>query len=155
MKRNNKTQLSLIIGVCLLLTGLAAQASDKLPQGRWVVKQVSIEITTNGRAATTTHSATAKVTNHIPCPQELEISEKSVVLRYSDGCEDDAGYTLEGDQLTIHVVAGKQTYKCDVNDDTLTLTATYHYVNNDLKAKKSEQISEKRVIVFKNDKTEK
>ena len=145
-----------ILGVVyLLLASVIAQANDGLPQGRWIAEQVTIEKDTDGNIQTTVYNSIEEIQTHIPYPQEMEINEKSIVLHYPEGWEESAGYSLKGDQLTIDIPAGAQTYKYDFKDNKLTLIATYQYVNNDLMAKKSANISEKRVIAFKFNKKEK
>ena len=139
-----------VILICLLLTGMTAQAA--LPQGKWVVEKVIIEKSTDGNVQTTVYNNAAEVQSFIPCMQELEINAQSIVLRYADGREDTADYALEGNQLTIYIVVGSQTYQYDVKKGKLTLTAVYNYVNNDTQARRSKQINEKRIITFKKQK---
>jgi hypothetical protein len=140
----------MILGLLFIATAcLIVQSADVLPQGKWVVTQITSEKNIDGKVQTTNYNSSARFISHIPCPQELEINDKGILLRHHHGFEEFAEYTLDGDQLTIDLPAGTQKYKCEIKDDTLTLTANYKYVNNDLVAKKSEQISEKRVITFK------
>lgn len=135
--------------MCLLTACFILQAKDALPQGKWTTVQITSEKNTDGKVQTIVFDSAAGVRSHIPCPQELEIQEKGIVLHYPDGWKESASYTLEGDSLTLFIPVGNQTYKCEIKEDSLTLTATYQYVNNDLSAKKSEKISEKRMIAFK------
>ena len=146
-KAEGRRQKVLVI-VLLLLCSFAVQAQNKLPQGKWEVTQITIEKNTNGKIDTAVYNAAKEIISHIPCMQELEIKGENIVLRYSDGQEETADYTLQGDHLTIHIATGNQIYKYKNNGSTITLTAFYEYVNNDLVAKKYETISEKRIITL-------
>ena len=144
-----KTKGMILIG--LLLATMTMQAAGDLPQGKWTVEQITIEKNVDGKIQLAVYNSAETIQSHIPCPNELEINGQNIVLRYSDEREESAEYTLESDQLTILIAVGNQTYKYEIKNDTLTLTANYQYVNNDLIARKSEQISEKRVIILKLD----
>jgi len=136
-----------IILTCLLLIIIAAQAA--LPQGKWTVEKVTIEKNTDGDVQTTVYNNATEVKSFIPCMQELEINGQSITLRYGKDWEDTAEYTLDGDQVTINTASGPQTYQYDdTQEGKLTLIAVYNYVNNDLQAKRSEKITEKRIITL-------
>ena len=145
--KNNILKTKIILSVCLLLASVAAQAVDGLLQGVWKVEQVTIEKNTDGKVQTTVYNMAAEVQNHIPCLQELEINAQTAVLRYPDGGEEPAEYTL-GSDLTIYTVVG-QLYRYSIKDENLILTVAYNYVNNDLLAKQTENITEKWVITLK------
>jgi len=135
-----------IILTCLLLTSVAAYAT--LPQGKWTVEKITIEKNIDGNVQTAEYNNAAEVQSFIPCPQELEIYDQSITLRYTEGGEETAEYALDGDQLTINVMSGALTYQYSSKEGKLSLTAIYNYVNNDLQAKRSEKITEKRIITF-------
>lgn len=144
-------KIKIIIPICLLLTNIAAQATDSLLQGRWTVMQVTIEKNIDGKIQTTVYNTAVDVQSHIPCLQELEINVQNIVLHYPNGREETTEYTFEDDQLTIYGAMEKQTYRYDIKDGNLTLTANYDYVNNNLPAKQTEYITEKRIITLKNE----
>jgi len=125
------------------------EMKDGIPYGKWEVTQVAIEKNTGGRAENTAIQSANEVRSHIPCLQELEVNAATATLRYPDGREETAEYTIEGDQLILYIVAGIQKFQYSTKDGILTLTAMYNYVNNDLKAKRSEDIREQRIIYLK------
>ena len=138
--------------ICLLAASMVAKANETLPQGTWEVEQVTSEKNTDGKIQTVVYNSTADIESHIPCPQKLEIHETGVILHYADEWKESASYSFKGDLLILFIPVGNQTYKCEIKDDTITLTATYQYVKNDLSArpvKKTENIREKRIITFK------
>ena len=139
----------LLAACCLLPSGIFAQSTDALSQGLWKVAQVTIEKNTNGELETTVYNTAAEVQSHIPCPQELEINAQTIVLRYSEGWEEAAEYSLEDGRLTIYIAVGAQFYRYEIKGENLILTADYNYVNNDLRAKQSKNITEKRTISLK------
>jgi len=114
-----------------------------------LVTQVTIEKNTDGRVEKTIYNSADEVKSHNPCPKELEINEKTATLRYLDGSEENAEYSTEDDmKLTLTTIPG-QKYRYETKDGNPVLTAVYHYVNNDLKAKRSEDIREQRIIYLK------
>jgi len=134
---------------CLLPSAVFAQTTDVLPQGLWKVAQITIEKNTDGKLETTVYNTVAEVQSHIPCPQELEVNAEIAVLRYFDDWEEAAEYALEGDELIIYTASGVQKYRYSIQDGNLILIAAYNYVNNDLQAKRSENITEERTIILK------
>ena len=76
----------MILGLLFIATAcIIVQSADVLPQGKWVVTQITSEKNTNGKVQTTDYISTARIISHIPCPQELDakksaqISEKRVI----------------------------------------------------------------------------
>ena len=137
-----------LISLCFLLA-VAAQAGT-LPQGRWTVTQVTVEKNTGGNIETTVYNSAAELQGFfIPCIQEMEINEQTITVRYPSGREETAVYTTEGDLLIIHIPVGADTYHYSTSGENLILTATYNYVNNNLKEKTSTPITEQRIITLK------
>ena len=141
-------KMKIMISTCLLLATIVVQATGVLPQGRWVIEKVVIEKNTDENIKTTEYNSATDVKSYISCPKEFVISAKNIVLRYPDGREETAEYTLEGDRLTILAPAAAQSYRYTLNDGVLTLTAAHSYLNN-LPSGHTEQISEKWTIVLK------
>ena len=123
--------------------------TEGIPHGLWLVTQVTIEKNTDGKMERTVFKSADEVKSHIPCPQELEVNAKTATLRYPGSWEDTADYTLNGNQLIIYILVGTQQYQYGISNGNLLLTADYNYVNNDLIAKKSENIAEHRRIILK------
>lgn len=138
----------IMISACLLLATIAVQATGVLPQGRWLIEKVIVEKNTDENIKTTEYNSAADVKSYISCPEELVISAKNIVLRYPDGREETAEYTLEGDRLTIFAATAMQLYHYSVNNGVLTLTAVHNYLNN-LPTGYTEQISENWTIILK------
>ena len=140
----NTSKRNVMIVCTLLLVGVSVQAG-MLPQGKWRIKTINVEKNTNGNLQTTVYAAASEVKSHILCPQEWEINEKNIVLRYPNGREDAAEYTLEGKQLTIIAAEKSLVYLYKTKGKNLILTATYTYVNN-LPTGEVERIEEKWII---------
>ena len=136
-----------LILIFFLLAGTVAQAA--LPQGRWTVEKVTVEKNTGGSIETNVYNSAAELQGFfIPCMQELVVNEQTVTLRYPNDREETWTYSLEGDTLTIHNLMGAQTFQYSINGENLILTAVYSYVNNNLQARTSTRIIEKRIINF-------
>ena len=136
-----------ILIICFLLAGVAAQAGA-LPQGLWTVKQVAIEKNTGGDIQNTVYNDAAEVQSFIPCIQEMKINEQTITVRYPNGREETAAYTLNGDLLIIYISIGAQTYRYSTNGENLILIADYRYVNNNLQEKTTTRITEQRTITL-------
>ena len=128
-------------------TGENDNQNDMLSHGLWEVTQVTIEKNTDGRAEKIVNNAAKEVRSHNPCPKELEVNEKTATLRYSNGWEEPAEFTTEGD-LTLYTVLG-QRFRYEIKEGSLILTVRYNYVNNDLAARRSERITENWTIILK------
>ena len=124
-------------------------ATDGIPYGTWEVAEVTIEQNTGGRAEKTAYKSADEVKSHITCLQKLEVMQQNAILRYPNGGEEPTEYYIEGDELILNTASGIQKYHYDIKDDNMTLTAIYNYVNNDLAAKRSQNITEQRVIYLK------
>ena len=128
----------------LLLSGIIVQANitiqqvmenETLPQGIWKIEQIKVERFSdrNMQAAAAdlqaaSFNSVAAVRSHIPCPQEWNISEKSITLRYPNGTEEIIENTMTGNQLTVYPFDGTmQVYQCSVMDEKLMLTVTHQY----------------------------
>ena len=140
-----KTKLGAIVVACLLMTTVQAQSL----QGKWTVEKVTIEKNTDGKVETTVYDSAAAVQSHIPCLQELEVNAQTITLRYPDGWEEVAEFIIDGSQLEVMTAIATQLYQYSKSSTTLTLTATYNYVNNNLAAKTSAKITEIRTITLK------
>ena len=136
-----------VILTCLLLISITAQAD--LPQGKWIVIQVTIEKNTDGDVQTAIYNTATEVQSFIPSFKELDIKNtQAIVLRYSDSREETAEYILEGNQLTIMTAVAGKTFQYSTNGGNLTLTTTYNYVNN-LPTGYTEHITENWTITLK------
>ena len=138
-----------IILACLVLAGTAAKAGETLPNGRWTVEKVNAEKNTDGKIEKAVYLSASEVKSHIPCVQEMVVDGQKITLRYPDGSEETADYSLDGKTLIINIITGQRTYTCDIKSGTMTLTAVYNYVYNDLSAKRSDNITETRILTFK------
>ena len=125
----------------------ADEMKDGIPHGLWEVAEVTIEKNTGGKVETTVYKSADEVKSHIPCPQELEVNARTATLRYPEGIEESAEYTTEGD-LTLYTALGLR-YRYEIKDGNLILTAIFNYVNNDLAARRSENITENWIIALK------
>ena len=139
-----KVVLTACTAVCFSLTSMNAQSL----QGKWEVEKVSVEKNIDGKVEKTVYNSAEEVKSHVPCLQEVEVNEKTAVLRYPDGREEIAEYTTK-DDLILYTVLG-QRYRYEIKGENLILTVDYSYVNNDLEAKKSENIKENWIITLKN-----
>ena len=127
-----------------MLVGGLLQAQEKLPQGRWEVKQVTVEKNTDGKIDTTVYNTAAEVESHILCVQEWKITANNILLRYPNGIEETVDNTLKDNILTVYAFDGiEYLYKCSVNGENLILTITLNYRNRDLEA-----VVEKRTIIL-------
>ena len=133
-----------------LLAGISVTgfAQNKLPQGKWEVKQVTVEKNTDGKIDTAVYNAANEVKSYISCPQEWEIKGENIVLRYPNGVEETANYTLEGNTLKINAPAAVLQYRYNLSSNVLTMNAVYNYVNNQPTGQ-VERIEEKWIIVLK------
>ena len=137
-----------VIAVCLLLTAITAQAIDTLPQGLWLVEQVTIEKTANGDLQTTVYNSAGEIESSFPCPQEWEIDEQLIILRYAAGIEELTEYTLEDEQLTITAEGDMLQYRYSVNDNIITLVFEHDYAYNQPDGQE-EPVNEKWIITLK------
>jgi hypothetical protein len=82
--------------------------------------------------------------------QEIEIiDDRHITLRYPGGREQAAEYILKDEMLMIDIVTDRRIYEYEMQtSESLILTARYNYVNNILREKRAERISEKRIITF-------
>ena len=139
------TKLITIAVAYLLVANVQAQNL----QGKWSVEKVSIEKNTDGKVKKTVYKSAAEVKSYIPCPQEWEVKDsKTITLRYADGREEPAEYTMEGNQLKIMTATAMQLYQYSIKGKSLTLTTTHNYVNN-LPTGHTERIEEKWTMVLK------
>ena len=135
--------------ICFLLAGIAVQAGEPL-QGRWTVTQVTVKKNTGGNIETNVYNAAAELQGFfIPCIQEMEINEQTITVRYPNGREETAAYTLEGDRLIIRIPAGAQIYRYSISGENLILIATHNYVYNNLQEKTTTPITEQRTITLR------
>jgi hypothetical protein len=142
----------MIILISLLLANITVQAAEALPQGRWKVEQVTIEKNTDGNIQTTVYNAADEVKSYISCPQEWEINEKSIVVRYPNGDEVLSLYVVDNGQLIMQTDDGVMPpYRYNINGKNITLTTTYSYVHN-LPAGETERINEKWIVTLKKQK---
>ena len=137
-----------VIIITCLLAGVAVQAQNKLPQGKWAVEQVTIEKNTDGNLQTTVYNTAAEVKSYIPCPQEWEIGTENILLRYSDGSEESTALAFEGNKLKIAAAGALQLYNYSITGNTLTLTITHNYRYNNPEGQ-MERIEEKWTIILK------
>ena len=137
-----------IISVCLLFVSVSLQAAGTLPQGRWTIEKITVEKNSDGTIQTTEYGAAAEVKSYIPCPQEWEVNAQNIVLRYPNGREETAEYTLEENLLKIFKTAAVSTYRYDTSGENIILTAEYNYVNNRPEGE-TEHIGEKWIIRLK------
>jgi len=131
---------------------LKADADDMkngIPLGKWEVTQVAIEKNYSGKVENTAINSVNELKSHIPCLQDLELNATTATLRYPDGREETVEYAIEGGQLILYTASETQKFQYSTIEGNLTLTAVYNYVNNDLKAKRSEDIREQRIIYLK------
>ena len=141
----------IIISICLLLTGLSLRAVDKPTQGLWTTQKITIEKNVDGNIRTAEFDSVDEVLSHIPCPQEWEIYEKKITLKYSDGRKETGKYVVEGNNLKIMSVLAVKSYRYEIKGDTLILITAYDYINN-MPGGSSERIKENRTIVLKKQK---
>ena len=121
-----------LVLTCLLAgmsVAVQVQAQNKLPQGKWEVKQVRVEKNTDGKIDTAVYNAANEVKSFVICPKEWTITEQSIIWRYSNDIEITVEYALDGDRFTIVDVSPMQLYHYSVEDDVLVLTIAYN-VNN-------------------------
>ncbi len=123
-----KITIKIAVTVCLLLAGITAQAA--LPQGKWVVEQVSIEKNTDGKIENAVYKSAAEVQSYIPCPQEWEIKDSENIILHFPGNIEETKYSLEGDQLTIPAAGAILEFNYTVSGEGMTLTMTYNYDYN-------------------------
>jgi len=130
-----------VLFIPVLNAGITVEAGDTLPQGLWKTERVTVEKSAYGYDGQTAAGATATyatttaeynsiddIKSHIPCPQEWRISEKDIVLHYSDGIEATIENKLEDDRLTLCAYDGTmQVYQCRVMDGNLMMTVTFEY----------------------------
>ena len=130
-KAEGRRQKVLVV-VLLLLCGFAVQAQNKLPQGKWEVKQITVEKNTNGNPQTTVYNAVTEVKNDIRFPQMMEVKNgENMVLCYPDSIENiTTEYTLENNQLTIKGIGTALQYQYSIDGGLLTLTSTCSYTSN-------------------------
>ena len=158
-----------LFGIPALFAGISVQADDKLPQGTWGVVEVTVkqkrarkvERNTDGNVVRNVYDTASpveeenvydtasKVKSFIPCPQEWEIRDaQTIKLRYPDGNEDVALYSLNGDQFTIAVAGALFLYRYSMTDESLTLTASLELDYNQPEGG-VEHISESCIIILK------
>ena len=136
-----------MIFMCLLLAGTALHASGKLPEGRWIVQQVTVEKTVDGNTETTVYNAAKDVQSFYSCPKEFIINRQNLTIRYLGDTEEIAEYSLEDNRLTIFAAVAKLSYLYSASEGNLIFTTTRNYFNN-LPTGQVEQISEKWTIVL-------
>ena len=129
--------------ITCLLAGVAVQAQDKLPQGKWEVKQINVEEKTDGKVHTDIYNTVAEVKDVMRFPQTLEVKDaKTILLHYPDvNKEVTAEYTLDGDILTIKEDAGEYSY-------SYYLTTVYDLVLQPLFTEKADAKLEKKLTVI-------
>ena len=133
---------------CLMLLATSVTAQASIPQGIWVVTQVTIERNTDGDIETAVYNSVAEVQSFIPSFKELEIiNAQSVKVRY-DSWKEKAQYTIDGNQLIVLTSVAKQTYEYSMKGENLVLTAVYSYLYN-LPTGQTQQITENWTIVLK------
>lgn len=139
----------MMIAVSILLTAITVQAAGMIPQGLWEVEQVTVEKATDSSLKINIYNTAGEMQSYLPCPQEWEIGDaQTIKLRYADGWEETAKYTLEGNQLKIHAAAAMQSYQYSIEGETITLSCTYNYLNN-LPTGQTERIEEKWIMILK------
>jgi hypothetical protein len=159
MKMNKQTNSSLlpllrrglgggVIAVCLLLTAVTAQATDTLPQGLWTVERVIIEKIIEGSLQTIEYNSTGEIESNFPCPQEWEIDEQVIILRYASGVEELTEYMLEDEQLTITAEGDMLQYRYSLTDNIITLLFEHDYAYNQPE-EQEELANEKWIITLK------
>ena len=142
----------MIITVCLLLAGIAVQAADALPLGRWEIAQVTYEKITDGNLQTTVYNTIADAKDYIRFPQALEVKDaQTVMLRYFDMEEEfTAEYTLKGDLLEITQGPMGLSYLYSASAGSLILaTQPFTFVTK-LSTGDKESITEKWTFTLKN-----
>lgn len=132
---------------CFLVAGIAVQAAEKLPQGKWTVEQVTIEKNTDGNLQTNVYNKVTEVKSYIPCMKELEIKAETLILRYSDGREEIMPLVLESNKLKIAAAGAIFLYGYILSENTLTMTVTHKYGYNTPEGQ-VENIEEKWTIVL-------
>ena len=141
----------IIVSIFFLLFASALRAAGTLPQGLWTVESVTVEKNTDGNLQTAVYNSAGDVENYIPCPQEWEINEKTIILTYSGGREKTVEYGIKGGLLIMEIAGAIQSYKYDVKGENLILAVSYEYVNN-LPSGHTERIEEKRIITLRKNK---
>ena len=144
----------LVVLTCLLLVGMImpsfAQIKEvpkTIPQGKWEVKQVTIEKNTDGNVQITAYNTAAEMQKY-PLPIEWEIKDsQTIVWYYGNGVEQMLEYSLEeNDKLQI-VTTTLQSYQYSINGNTMTLITTNNYKQT-LHTGHTEHINEKWTIVL-------
>jgi len=108
-----------------------SEIQTTIPYGVWEVAQVTVDKTTNGKVERAAYNRNVKVQSYVSCPQTWEIIDSnSILLRYSDGIEERAKYTITDDQLNIDIAVAMLSYQYRLNDETLILRTTHYYQNN-------------------------
>ena len=165
-----------LFGFPAFFADISAQADGKLPQGMWGVvevtvdkkTEVAVEQKTDGTVARNTNGTTVagnvfntaiksernvykaadKVQSYFLSPKSWEvIDSETIVLRYQNGREETAKYTLEGNQLKIETPVAVQSYQCSMEGETMIISCTHNYSNN-LPGRIAENIEEKWTVTF-------
>ena len=123
--------------------------NDTIPHGIWEVAQIAVEKNTDGRFEQQSYNRNVRVQSYVQCPQIWGFRESNtLLLRYSDGTEETAHYSFEGNQLHVDIAVAMLSYQFSINEETLTLGITHCYHNN-LPRGTSERIEEKWTIILK------
>ena len=142
-----------IVAMCLLLANINLYAA-KLPQGKWEVKQITVEKSINDSVQITVYNTAAEVKDYIRFPQMLEVkNEQNILLHYHDiNQEIEAEYTLDGDKLSIIDGPIGYSYSIAVTDENLVLTSINTYIKKPFGGQ-MENITEKWTFILQRKQT--
>ena len=136
-----------VITLTCMLAGMAVQAQDKLLQGQWEVKQVTVEKNTDGKIDTTVYNTAAEMQAY-PLPVEWEIKDaQTIVWHYYNGTKQALDYSLGVNNQLLIATTTLQSYQYSINGNTMTLITTNNYKQN-LHTGHTEHINEKWTIVL-------
>ena len=143
-KAEGRRQKALVI-VLLLLCSFSVQAQNKFPQGKWEVKQVTVEKSMNDSVQITEYNTVAEIQQY-SLPIEWQINKENILWSYSNGREDVFNYILENDQLIITIASTMYSYQYSISENTMRLVTVKNYKYNS--QGHTDDISEKMVIIL-------
>ena len=143
-----------VITLTCMLAGMAVQAQDKLLQGQWEVKQVTVEKNTDGKIDTTVYNTVAEVKELMRFPQMLEVKDAKTILLHYPGVNQEvaAEYRLNGDKLRIDEGPLGYSYLVEIKDGNLILTNIDTYISKPFGGQ-MENITKKLTIVLQQKQT--
>ena len=136
-----------ILIIACIVAGVGVQAQETLPQGRWTVKQVTVEKSTDENVQTVVYNTAAEMQVY-PLPVEWEIKDaQTIVWHFYNGTKQVLNYSLEGENKLWLFTTTRQAYQYSVSGNTMTVITINDYKQS-LHTGHTEYINEKWTIVL-------